>query len=203
MSLAMVLALGAAAQAQFGVETKLTALDVARSDLFGISVGISGDTAIVGSIKFSDLPSSGSAYLFDVNTGNQLFKLTSSDPYDDFGYSVAISGFTAIVGADRDDGASIGAGADFGAAFVFNVTTGEQLFKLTASDAAEQDQLGRSLAISGTTAILGAHGDDHAGNRSGSAYLFDVNTGHQLFKLTADDAAGKRPPDPYLTSHVS
>jgi len=60
-----------------------------------------------------------------------------------------------------------------------------ELHKLTASDAAAGDNFGASVAISGSTAIVGARYDDD----SGSAYLFDVATGGQLFKLTASDAA--------------
>jgi outer membrane protein assembly factor BamB len=129
----------------------------------------------------------GSAYLFDISTGRELFKLTASDPaaQDNFGVSVAISGPAAIVGAPSDDDA----GGDSGSAYVFDGTTGQQLFKLTASDAAAGDQFGQSVSITGNTAIVGAWQDDDAGSLSGSAYLFDVTTGQQLFKLTASDAA--------------
>src|SRR5215204_6454840 len=66
---------------------------------------------------------------------------------------------------------------------------GNELFKLTTSDGATGDQFGRSVAVSGNVAIIGADGDDHAGDSSGSAYLFNVMTGGQLSKLTASDAA--------------
>ena len=169
---------------------KLTASDAAASDHFGYSVAISGNTAIVGADGDRDEGSfSGSAYLFDVTTGNQLAKLTASDaaPGDHFGYSVAISGNTAIVGAYlNDDGALFS-----GSAYLFDVTTGDQLAKLTASDAAIADVFGVSVAISGDTAIVGANGNSDGGLRSGSAYLFDVTTGNQLAKLTASDAAAR------------
>ena len=59
---------------------KLTASDGARSDHFSNSVAISGNTAIVGSrLEVESGILSGSAYLYDVTTGNQLAKLTSSD----------------------------------------------------------------------------------------------------------------------------
>ena len=44
--------------------------------------------------------------------------------------------------------------------------------KLTASDAAEDDWFGYSVAISGNTAIVGARYDDDGGSDSGSAYVF-------------------------------
>ncbi|QDT00671.1 FG-GAP repeat protein [Adhaeretor mobilis] len=168
---------------------KLTADDAAVSDSFGWSVAISGNTALVGAFLDNDGGgSSGSAYLFDVSTGNQLAKLTAEDATagDSFGYSVAINGNTALIGAHRDDDE----GSDSGSAYLFDVTTGNQLTKLTANDAAANDRFGFSVAISGGTAIVGAVFDDDGGSSSGSAYLFDVTTGNQLAKLTASDAAG-------------
>ena len=125
--------------------------------------------------------------MFDATTGNQISKLTANDAMrgDYFGESVGISGNTAIVGAYADDDA----GVESGSAYLFDVTTGNQLRKLTADDATTLDFFGFSVGISGNTAIVGAAADDHAGIFSGSAYLFDVTTGNQLFKLTASDAA--------------
>lgn len=169
--------------------SKLTASDAGAGDLFGWSVGISGNNAIVGACHDDDAGSdSGSAYIFDVGTGKQLSKLTASDAAagDNFGRSVAISGNTAIVGAWADDDA----GDASGSAYLFDLATGDQLAKLTASDAAPGDHLGCSVAISGDIAIVGAYGDKDAGIDSGAAYLFDVATADQLAKLTASDAAG-------------
>jgi hypothetical protein len=125
--------------------------------------------------------------LFDVTTGTQLAKLIPNDPgvFDWFGWSVGISGNTAIVGAVRDDDN----GNDSGSAYLFDVTTGAQLAKLTPSDGAEGDAFGGSVAISGNLAIVSAEGDDNNGSNSGSAYLFDVTTGTQLAKLIAGDGA--------------
>ena len=167
---------------------KLIPSDAGAPDWFGWSVAISGTTAIVGAHRNSDAGSeSGSAYLFDTTTGQELFKLTASDAaeFDRFGYSVAIAGTTAIVGAYTEDGV----GSASGAVYVFDTTTGQEVFKLTAADAAQSDFFGFSVAISGSTAIIGAYGDNDAGANSGSAYLFDTTTGQQFFKLTASDAA--------------
>ena len=56
----------------------------------------------------------------------------------------------------------------------------EQLFKLLADDGAEEDAFGVRVAISGTTAIVGASWDDDNGPQSGSAYLYDTATGRQI-----------------------
>jgi hypothetical protein len=163
---------------------KLTASDPEGSNFFGLSVAISGSTALV-SAPFDDDAgnNSGSAYLFDVDTGQQLFKLTAADASANalFGSSVALSGSTAIIGARGADGV--------GAAYLFDTSTGQQSMKLTANDPFTDDRFGDAVAIDGTLAIVGATRDDDNGDRSGSAYVFDTVTGAQLFKLTAPDGA--------------
>jgi len=177
------------ASGQLTEDLKLTASDGAGNDEFGRSVSIFGSIAIVGARLDDDAGTdSGSAYVFDTTTGQQLFKLTASDAAggDEFGWSVGMSGTTAIAGARLDDDAGM---FSSGSAYLFNTTTGQQFLKLTASDAAELDGFGFSVAISTTVAIVGANQDDDAGDASGSVYVFDVATGQQLFKLTASDAA--------------
>ena len=95
--------------------------------------------------------------------GNELYKITASDAamYDSFG-TVGISGNMAIVGANGNGDAGRGSGS----AYLFDVSTGRQLFKLTASDAAAFDSFGTSVAISGNTAIVGAHRNEDAGSNS-------------------------------------
>ena len=160
------------------------ASDGAEEDGFGFSVAISSATAIVGALGDDN----GSAYLFDTTTGRQIAKLLAKDGAagDLFGVSVAISGTTAIVGAYRDDDN----GANSGSAYLFDTTTGRQIAKLLANDGAARDFFGRSVAISGATAIVGAIGDDENGAGAGSAYLFDTTTGRQIAKLLPDDGTG-------------
>ena len=158
----------------------------AASDYFGWSVAMSGNYAIVGA-KYDDDGStdSGSAYIFNVQTGVELRKLVAIDAgtSDYFGYSVAIDGNYAIVGANSDDDN----GTDSGSAYIFNVQTGTQLHKLVASDGAVNDYFGHSVAISGNYAIVGGHYNDDNGSASGSAYIFNVQTGAQLQKLVPSD----------------
>ncbi|EDY84460.1 Carbohydrate binding domain protein [Verrucomicrobiia bacterium DG1235] len=173
--------------ASTGTQTaKLTAEDGMRNDSFGVSVAVSGNTVIVGSHLDDDNRSnSGSAYLFDASTGAQIAKLTPDDGAlgDHFGHSVAISGNTAIVGSFRDDDN----GFNSGSAYLFDTSTGAQIAKLIPDDGAAEDWFGFSVAISGNTAIVGSYGDDDNGVYSGSAYLFDAQTGAQIAKLTPGD----------------
>ena len=125
-----------------GQQAKLTAPDGAAFDQFGISVSISGDTAIIGA-RADDVGAidQGSAYIF-VRSGTAWSlqqKLTASDgaASDNFGISVSISGDTAIIGAYVDD---VGTNSNQGSAYIF-VRSGAAWSlqqKLTASDGAAE-----------------------------------------------------------------
>jgi len=151
---------------------------------FGASVGISGHLAVVGApLDYENGSRSGSAFIFDVSTGEQLFKLLASDGVKDdlFGTSVAISGNLVVIGEDQRN--------SNGAAYVYDATTGQEIFKLLASDGSPVDDFGISVSISGNFAIVGAMLDDGVGFNSGSAYIFDLTTGNEVFKLVANDGA--------------
>ena len=168
---------------------KLLPIDGDFDDSFGISVAISGTAAIVGAYEDVDNGvNSGSAYIFDISDPKnpvEIAKLLANDgaASDWFGWSVAISGRTAIVGApfDGDNG------PESGSAYLFDTTAGRQIAKLLAEDGAAFDEFGRSVAISGATAIVGVPQTFRDAN--GSAYLFDTTTGRQIAKLLANDGA--------------
>jgi len=96
-------------------QAKLLASDGAAGDVFGYSVSISGDYAIIGTD--GDESTAGSAYIFK-RTGSswtEEAKLTASDGTtgDQFGWSVSINGDYAIIGAYGDDSTT-------GSAYVFD-----------------------------------------------------------------------------------
>lgn len=149
---------------------------------FGNAVAVDGDTAIIGARWDDDNGfQSGAAYLFDITTGNQLHKLLPDDgaPNELFGQSVAINGNVAVIGASLDDDL----GGSAGSAYLFDVSTGMQLAKLFASDGEARDNFGNAVAINGSTALIGASGNDDFGSLTGSAYLFDVATARQTAKF--------------------
>ncbi len=177
-------------------QAKLTAADGAAADAFGGSVALDGDTAIVGAsnVTVTSL-NQGSAYVFTRSgtTWAQQAKLTAIDAasFDAFGGAVALSGDTAIVGASKDTHIFPKQGSAY--IFVRSGTIWTQQAKLTASDAAANDEFGFSVALAGDTAIIGAHNDDAGVNTDqGSAYIFTRSgiTWTQQAKLTASDGAG-------------
>ena len=178
-------------------QQELNASDGAVGDWFGISVALSGTTALVGAVNrtIGSNTAQGAAYVFTFNGSSWVQKqeLTSSDgaAADFFGYSVALFGPTALIGAE---GKTIGLNAAQGAAYVFafNGSTWLQQQELTASDGAGSDQLGYSVALSDTTALVGAYAKTIGSNRwQGAAYVFTFNntTWVQQQELTASDGA--------------
>lgn len=172
-----------------------TSSDGTASDVFGCSVAISGDYAIIGARSAENASNivTGAAYIFKRN-GQQWVqhqKLLASDgALDDFfGVSVDISGNYAIVGASLDDDN----GTNSGSAYIFKLTgtTWSEFDKITASDAADGDVFGSPVAISGLKAVVGASGNDDVGSNSGSAYVFNEGPSAwtEAQKLTASNAA--------------
>ena len=175
---------------------KLTHTDGATWDYFGRSVAISGSIAAIGVYGDDEVgSSSGSVFIFEQNqlTGewDQTSILTANDGgvSDNFGYSIDIWNNSIISSAYRDD--------NQGSAYIFerDSTTGlwTQISKLTATDGSEDDYFGWSVAITDNMAIIGARGDDDSGSLSGSAYIFEQDSGtgvwEQKAKLTASDGA--------------
>jgi len=99
---------------------KLLPADGAAQSMFGWSVATDGQKAIVGARDGGENGKySGSAYLFDMATGEQLAKLLPDvgAAFDLFGWSVAISSSIAIVGSAWDDDN----GTNSGSAYVFDL----------------------------------------------------------------------------------
>jgi hypothetical protein len=158
-------------------QVKITAQDGTEGDVFGISVAISGDTLLVGADLNEEKGfNAGAAYIFTRSGGNwtQQAKLTANDGAegDLFGVRVALEEDTALISARRDDDKLMG--VDSGSAYIFTRvdTTWRQQVKLTAPDGAKDDRFGRSVALAGDNALIGAMFQDEQGENSGSAYLF-------------------------------
>ncbi len=176
-------------------QAKFTASDANAGDSFGGSVALSGDTALIGALGVdctATIVYCGAAYVFtrSGNAWTQQQKLMASDASTQafFGISVALSADTALIGAY---GVTCTAGTNCGAAYVFTRSGSTWLLqqKLTAeSFAAANSQFGRSVALSGDRALIGAPGDLTV---TGDAftYLRAYGAWSQEQKLIAPDTA--------------
>ncbi len=173
--------------------TKLVADDAKAGDLFGSTVALSGDTAVIGAVGVDDAgPEAGSVYVF-LRVADEWFqqaKLIGADVgmFDRFGTTVAIHENTAVVGAAGKDEV----GEDSGAAYIFirNGTNWAQQAKLTHPDAVPGDLFGFSVAVNGDNVLVGTPLSNTTGPDSGAAYLFTRNGdswNHFSLKLIPND----------------
>ncbi len=170
LATAIVVAAGtASASAAVLQQAVLTAPDKAASDFLGTSVAVDGDTAIVGASGCASGTGAAYVYVRSGPTWSLQQKLTASDGTTDsyFGCSVAIDGDTVVIGASR---AAPGPG---GAAYVFvrEGTTWTQQQRLDG-EGGEGDAFGTSVAIDGTTIVVGAGRATGGAPMSGAAYVF-------------------------------
>ena len=197
-----------------GLTAKLTASNGDGLDEFGKSVAVDVNTVVVGAPRNDGY---GSAYVYTKpGTGwtatSTAAKLTPGDTdgsadelIGSFGHSVAVGGETVygamvegktvVVGAPSYSGSQ-------GRAYVFSKPsegwpTTSDAAEVTASDKADSDQFGWSVAVDGGTVVIGAHYGDGNVENSGSAYLFTKATNSvwadttETVKLTAADGAGE------------
>ncbi len=171
---------------------KLTASDGAANDQFGVKVAVEGNHVLVSAWGHQSFR--GAAYLFDVSNGMELRKFEAPDGVtnDYFGSAVALSGDLALIGAFVAD---VDGGTDQGAAYLFNVHTGEFLQKLTSFNRADADRFGVAVALDGATAVVGAYWDDALSLvDQGSISIVDVSSAirdygdaYDLFPVLASD----------------
>jgi hypothetical protein len=175
-------------------QAKLTASDAAASDLFGASVAIDGDTAVVGAPNDDTGAGAdaGSAYVF-VRSGtswSQQAQLTGGSAKADaiFGAAVGISGDTVVVGAPFAASNSADSGQTY--VFVRSGTSWSQQAVLVAGGSGD-NYFGQAVAIDGDTIVVGAPFNDSSAGDEGSAFVF-VRSGtswSQQAQFTASDAA--------------
>lgn len=165
---------------QWQQQAKLVASDGGKTDIFGVRVAISGDTALV-SARRDDIEElgidAGSAYLF-VREGDawmQEVKLISPDGAADdrFGRGVALTGDTAIISAMNHDAN----GTDTGALYVYKKGPEgwRHTSKVVAENAKPGDQFGWNVALSKGIAVIATPHHDANGQQSGAVYVQDLN----------------------------
>jgi hypothetical protein len=189
----------------------LKASNTGAGDQFGFSVAVSGNTVVVGAytedsnatgVNGNEVDDSaaeaGAVYVF-VRSGSTwtqqaYLKASNTEAGDSFGFHLAISGDTLLIGAYGEDSNATGVDgsqadnstSQSGAAYVFtrSGSTWTQQAYLKASNTWASDRFGRSVAVSGDTAVIGAYLEDSSaigvgGNQAddstmdaGAAYVF-------------------------------
>jgi hypothetical protein len=195
----------------------LKASDTAVGAEFGSSLGLSGDSLIVGAPLA--VSGAGAAYVFTRNgtAWSQQARLQASNSAASswFGQSVAISGDTAVAGAPGEASNATGvngnqantSAAGAGAAYAFTRSAGTwtQQAYLKASNTAASDGFGRTIALDGSALVVGAPGEDSSatgidGNQadnaaasSGAVYAFSRLNGvwsHYSYLKASNTGAG-------------
>jgi trimeric autotransporter adhesin len=184
----------------------LKASNTGMKDGFGLALALSGDTLVVGAPGEDSAATgldgdqdddgavdSGAVYVFRrVAAGwrqEAYLKASNAGAGDELGTSVAVHGDTLVVGALREDSAAAGGdgaqhdehAVDSGAVYVFRRSAAgwRQEAYLKASSPDADDFFGGSVALSGNTLVVGAPGEDRAGDGppggardSGAVYVF-------------------------------
>lgn len=150
-------------------------------DRFGNAVAISGNKVVVGAyVDGTGGVAAGSAYVFDlegVTPTVPIAVLNNPTPAssDYFGWAVAIAGAKVAVGAWQDDTVA----ANAGSVYLFDLDSATPTVPVATLNkpgaATVIDNFGRSVAMSGTRLVVGAHGDDTGATNAGSAYVFDIS----------------------------
>jgi FG-GAP repeat len=159
----------------------LTASDGAADDDLGYAVAISGRTIVASAVqhKVGSDNHQGALYVFNepakgwTTTSHFAAQLTTRNGAagDAFGQTVAMYGNTIVSGNAT---LTVDGNANQGEAFVFvkppdGWTSGTETADLTAAGGASGDRFGWSVAISGSTIVIGAEGVD---TFAGRAYVF-------------------------------
>jgi len=168
---------------------------------FGRALALDGDTLAVGApdVNFP-VTGIGAVYIYIDNGSVWTLEATLAPsaglPGDQFGRSLALQADRLVVGAPFDDDG----GVQSGSAFVFDRSgnTWTETAQLLPADPAPGAQFGKSVALDGDTALIGAWLDSGTAIQAGAAYAFVETTGvwseqAKLVPATVDagDAVGE------------
>jgi hypothetical protein len=175
---------------------ELTASDQTANANFGDSVAVSGNTIVVGARGAND--GAGAVYVFTRPAAGwahatQTAELTTSDPENNsnshfggegLGASVAIDGSTIVAGAPFwSEYSNAGDVSDQGAVYEWTLpksgvwTNATQTAYLTATDITDDDFLGVSVAVQGSTIVAGApahYSSETPENGPGVVYVYTM-----------------------------
>ncbi len=150
----------------------------AGSDLFGISVAISGTKIVIGAHQ-DDMGATdaGSAYVYDLLSGTPTSPVaTLNNPApnasDFFGFAVSIAGNLVAVGAYRDDTVT----TDAGSTYLYDLNSGTPSVPVATFSSPSNnldDRFGIGVAASGNYVLVGSTLDDTGGFNTGTVFVYD------------------------------
>jgi hypothetical protein len=163
---------------------KLDDADVDAIDFLGYSVGVSGDTVVLGAPFDATVGGSVAAYVFVEPAGGWAGALThdaklqgSDGPQNQQeAVSVAIAGDAVLMGVPLHDEL----GTNSGSVYLFLEPEGgwagtqHETLELHAPDAEAGDHFGENVAISGSRLLVAAPLDDPTPTTDGSVYVFTL-----------------------------
>ncbi len=168
-------------------QARLEAFDPFQGHTYGRSVAVDGDRLAVGATGDADRGSlAGAVYVYERQGTTWSFtdKLqgATTTQGDQFGYRVALEGDVLAVGSFGDDGA-IDNGGSVTVIRRTGTTWAEQV-ELFHAAAGNGDQLGRDVALSGSTVLGGAPFHDVPLSNAGLATAWDLASTGVVFYCT-------------------
>jgi subtilisin-like proprotein convertase family protein len=155
---------------------------------FSASDGFVGDGFGGGFLdgNLAYIPGSGPIYVYDVSDPRnpiEIRRLPNGPIHES-----QLSGNLVLIGVSTEGTAEVPA---TGAAYLYDSTTGQELSRIVPSDPGIFQQFGKSVALYGDIAVIGATGDGFPFPQTGAIYLFDISDPHnpvELRKIKASDA---------------
>jgi hypothetical protein len=165
--------------------------EVTGDDLFGTELAISGDVLAIGAQGLQSGCGIGAVHVYRYNGQTWMPEQTILPPTCDagnFGSSLALQGDVLLVGAPT----TAQPGPEAGAANVYRYNASRWSLEATliVPEGEAFSGFGRSVALSGQTAMIGSPGDDEAGSADGATFVFAEQDRQWTFqqKLLPTDA---------------
>ncbi|NCD05858.1 MAG: hypothetical protein EOL97_07040 [Spirochaetia bacterium] len=172
---------------------KLESSDSKNGDLFGRSLDVYGDYAIIGcSCGDGKETNTGIAYIFHYDQQKKIWeqqqKIFAKDGSngDLFGYSVCISGKNIIIGSPHDDDN----GYNSGSTYIYKIgnssdETMNSERKIISANGISYEEYGYSVGISETNIIIGSRIENGTGKNYGKVYVYELS--NALSSITASE----------------
>lgn len=159
-------------------------------DVFGISIDIDDGIVAVGAYQDDDGGhNTGSVYLFDAESGEEIMEIYAEDGEEDdyYGREVLIEEGRLYVSALRD-GVN---GPSSGSVYVYDVQSGTELMRIIPEDGEDREVFGSSLAIQDGVLVVACPRSDERGFDSGVIYVYDAISGEELGRLAASNGGAQ------------